>query len=136
VCVGKAKRHCMVPLCFCNHYSLELDLEVKTFFHTSCANLYTRTVRDTCPLEIRVYTTVAARVVFGRTNRVAVLTNNFRTFFAEWTDFCHRILRNRVNLQRLGLEYLKSQFLDTNIIFMLTQLFYGIHSTLLVDSIL
>jgi hypothetical protein len=37
---------------------LELDLKVDSFLHASCTDFYTRTIRNTSPLEIWVYTTV------------------------------------------------------------------------------
>jgi hypothetical protein len=64
-------------------YYLKFDLEVSTFFDARCADLDTRTIRNACPLKVRVYATVATRVELGSTNRVGVLSNNFRSFFAE-----------------------------------------------------
>ncbi len=57
--------------------TLEFDLKVDTFLHTRCADLYTRTVRNTSPLKVWIYTTVTTRVELGSTNRVGVLSNNF-----------------------------------------------------------
>lgn len=56
---------------------LELNLEVDTFLHARSADLYTRTVRDTCPLKVWVNTTATARVEFGSTNRVRIFSNDF-----------------------------------------------------------
>jgi hypothetical protein len=58
--------------------------------HATGADANARTIRNTCPLEVWVYTTVTAWVELGGTNRVAVLSNNFRAFITKWTDFCHR----------------------------------------------
>lgn len=64
-----------------------------TFFHARCADFDTRTIRNPCPLEIWVDTTTSTRVKLGSTNRVGVLPNNFGSFFAEWTDICHKFRR-------------------------------------------
>ena len=65
---------------------------METFLHAPCANLYTRTIWDTRPLKVWVYAAVTSWVEFCSTNRVRVLSNDFRTFFTKWTDFCHRFL--------------------------------------------
>ncbi len=55
----------------------KLDFEVETSFHARSTDFDTRTIRDTSPLEVRVYTTAASRVELGSTNRVRVASNNF-----------------------------------------------------------
>lgn len=56
---------------------LELDLEMDTLFHATGADFNARTIRDTCPLKIRVDATATGRVKLGGTNRVRVASNNF-----------------------------------------------------------
>lgn len=70
--------------------SLELDLKVKAFLDATRTNAYARAVRDARPLEVRVLATVTTWIELSSTNRVGVLSNNFRSFFAERTDVCHR----------------------------------------------
>lgn len=74
--------------------SLELDLKMKTFLHATRADFYTGTIRNTCPLEVRVHTTVTAWIVLGSTNTVRVFPDDFRPFRAEWTDVCHKIVNS------------------------------------------
>jgi len=58
-------------------FSLELDLEVETSFHAAGANFDARAIGNTSPLEVWVNAAIATRVIFCRTDRVAVFTNNF-----------------------------------------------------------
>ena len=67
------------------YFYLELDLEVKTFLHTSCTNLYTWSVRNTSPLKVRILANISARIELGRTNTVGVLSNYECSFITEWT---------------------------------------------------
>jgi Zn-dependent protease len=81
---------------FCSFIlDLKLDLKVEAFLHAACADLHARAVRDARPLKIRVLTAIAGRIELGSTNRVGVLTNHFRSFCAEGTDVCHRIIVSR-----------------------------------------
>ncbi len=57
--------------------SLELDLEMKTALHARSTDLNSRTIRNTCPLEVWVLAAVAGWVELGSTNRVRVLSNYF-----------------------------------------------------------
>ena len=57
--------------------TLELDLKMNTLLHAACADLHTRSVRDTSPLKIRVDTAVTTRIKLGSTNRVRILSNDF-----------------------------------------------------------
>ena len=68
----------------------KLDFEVETSFHAGSTDTNTRTIWNTSPLEVRVYTSVTTRVELGSTNRVAEFSNNLGSFCAEWTDVCHR----------------------------------------------
>lgn len=73
----------------CN--SLKLNLKVETFFHATSADLHAGTIRNAGPLKVWILATVATRVELCSTNRVGVLSNNFRTFCAERTDVCHKV---------------------------------------------
>ena len=70
----------------------KLDFEVETSFYAGSTDLDTRTVRDTSPLEVRIYAAATCRVELSSTNRVRVASNNFCSFCAEWTDVCHRVV--------------------------------------------
>lgn len=56
---------------------------MSAFLYARSTDFDTRAIRDACPLKVRVYTTIAARVKLGSTNRVGVFSNNLRSFFAE-----------------------------------------------------
>lgn len=68
---------------------------METLLHAGSADLYARAVRNAGPLEVWVLTAISAWVELGGTNRVGVLSNDFRTFCAEGTDVCHRFCINR-----------------------------------------
>lgn len=68
---------------------------MEALFHAASADLYARTIWNACPLEIWVLAAIAGGVVLGSTNRVRVLPDDFRAFFAEWTDVCHRFVVSR-----------------------------------------